>query len=334
MLSWVMLSCCRHNRPPQHAVGTTACLAYCLLLLHTWSIVSTAMDDFIKQYANTASFDDLVASGTSEGPNSGTLLEQMRKQALANQAEQDEEEDGQDADERAEQQADEWAAYAAMQEAEEAEDQEIHERLMHGSSSRPSNWTEHQEMEKAAMHGSSSPPSNWTEHQEMENAADDPEAEAKARALSLYRAAESAVREAAMQGTDEATRLAYLAAENQVATEQGIKWRDRGPRGEGQPKVFKGQRWRESSQRYSSRGGTRQAEFHALHAGAKTKGSSGSGGGKGRKEGSSGGGSGKAKEGNKGGQKGPKRATKEGSYGGGSGKGDGSKSKGGKGKSP
>ena len=123
--------------------------------LHAWPtvssyyipMVSTAMSEFNALVDSWAS----LGPATSEGLSSGTLVEQMRKQALANQAEQDEEkeeeaeeeeeeeEDGQDASERAGQQADELAAYAAMQEEEEAEDQEIHDLLMNAPRSRPSN---------------------------------------------------------------------------------------------------------------------------------------------------------------------------------------------------
>jgi hypothetical protein len=219
------------------------------------------MDEFMTQYGST-SFGDMVASGTSGGPNSGTLVEQMRKQALEN-AEQDEVADWDE-----DQEADEWAAYAAMQ---EAEDQEIHDTLI----------------------GSGSRPSNWTADQKVEEAEDDLEAEAKARALSLYRAAESAIREAAMEGggTDAPTRMAYYASENHLAKEQSIKWRDRGPRGPNQPATFKGQKWRATTQRYSSRGGWRQAEFAALYSGKNAKKGGGKQGGKGGKHGSKEGGS-------------------------------------------
>ena len=188
---------------------------------------NSVMEQFLEQYGD-ASFNTLVSEseGGAEAISSGTLLEQMRKQAYLNQQTRDQEEDEED----------EWEAFAAMQ---AAEAESIHDRLMDGP-----------------------PPS-----QPSSSSNDDPEAEAKAAALASYRAAESAIREAAMNGqdVDAATRLAYMAAENQAATRESIKWRDRGPRGEGAPAFFKGQKWRASSQRYSSRGGTRQAEFAAIH---------------------------------------------------------------------
>ncbi len=193
-------------------------------------IITITMDQFMAQYG-TASFDKMVeaSEGGTSSITSGTLVEQMRKQAYLNQQQRDQE-DEDDA---------EWEAFAAMQ---AAEDQNIHERLLNGA-------------------------------QPSSSSNGDPAAEAKANALANYRAAESAIREAATQGedVDAQTRLAYMAAENQVATEQSIKWRDRGPRGEGAPTFFKGQKWRASSQRYASRGGTRQAEFAAIHSGQKAK---------------------------------------------------------------
>lgn len=210
----------------------------------------------MAQYG-TASFESLIeaSEGGTPGVSSGTLVEQIRKQAFLNQQQQDMEME-EDA---------EWDAYEAM---EEAEDEEIHQALLSGSSS--------------------SKPAKSSE--------DDPAAEAKANALALYRAAEGAIREAAMQGggVDEQNRAAYMAAENQIAREQNVKWRDRGPRGEDAPAVFKGQRWRANSQRYANRGGTRQAEFAVHFASQKAK----KGGGKDSKAGKKG--SHKSKGGNKG----------------------------------
>ena len=182
----------------------------------------------------------------------GALVEQMRKQAYLKQQQEDMLKDEE-----------------AMWEAWAAEDQDIHEQLMTGGSSGS--------QDAPLMTGGSN------------GSQDDPAAEAKAKALQAYRDIEALLRDAAMngEGVDEQARLAYWAAENKVATEQSIKWRDRGPRGVGAPKVFKGNQWREGSQRYSTRAGTRKAEFAAKYSGQKSKKESGknsTGGKKGSQE--------------------------------------------------
>ena len=185
--------------------------------------------------------------------STGTLVEQMRKQAYLNQQTRDQEEEI-DA---------EWDAIAEMQAAEYEEDESINDQLMNGPPrSQPSS-------------------SSNVDPEEEAKAAEEA---AKDAAVASYRRAERAIREAISngQGIDEATRVAYMAAENKEATENSIKWRDRGPRGEGAPVFFKGQKWRESSQRYSTRGGLRQKEFAAIHSGQKGK----KGGGKNSKGGS------------------------------------------------
>lgn len=96
------------------------------------------------------------------------------------------------------------------------------------------------------------------------------EQEAAAAALRLYRAAEQALRGAAAEDAalnaqnSAAAHICYTVAEARGAREHEVKWRNRGPRGENAPSVWRGQRWREGSARYSSRGGARQAEFAAL----------------------------------------------------------------------
>jgi hypothetical protein len=66
-----------------------------------------------------------------------------------------------------------------------------------------------------------------------------------------------------------------------MADEHGLSWRERGPRGENQPQVWRNQKWRATSGRYANRGGKRQAEFAALFA-AKGKSKSQGGEGKGK----------------------------------------------------
>ena len=216
------------------------------------------MSQFLEQYGDV-SFSTLVSEseGGAEAISSGTLVEQMRKQACLNQQTRNQEEA----------EDDEWDAWAAMQwedrEAWPDEAQSIHDHLMNGPPpSQPS---------------SSSEAAKDAEESAKEEAA-------KEAAVASYRRAERAIREAISngQGFDEATRVAYMAAENKEAVDNGIKWRDRGPRGEGAPDFWKGQKWRASSGRYSTRGGQRQKEFAAIHSGQKGK----KGGGKNSKGGS------------------------------------------------
>jgi hypothetical protein len=62
--------------------------------------------------------------------------------------------------------------------------------------------------------------------------------------------------------------LEYYSKERELATEMGLKWRERGPRNEdGTSNVpfFRGQRWREGSMRFANRGGKKRvyhAEYH------------------------------------------------------------------------
>ena len=59
-----------------------------------------------------------------------------------------------------------------------------------------------------------------------------------------------------------AAEFGYTMAEASMARQNNIKWRDRGPRGPDAPMIFKGQKWREGSQRFSSRGG-KNKEWYA-----------------------------------------------------------------------
>ena len=79
-------------------------------------------------------------------------------------------------------------------------------------------------------------------------------AEAKARALALYRAAQESIVFAA-SSRDDTEREAYEATEHALAGEFAIGWQDRGPRGPDAPATWKNQRWREGTQRYGNRGG-------------------------------------------------------------------------------
>ena len=249
------------------------------------SVRNSIMSQFLEQYGDV-SFDWLVSERNDGGTlwgskpmSSGSLVEQMRKQAYLNQQTRDEEEDL-DA---------EWEAIAQMQKAEYEEAESINDQLLSG-----------------APRSQPSSSSNVDPEEEAKAA----EEAARAAAVASYRAAERAIREAVSDGQDidEATRRGYLAAENHAAVKDGIKWRDRGPRGEGAPKFFKGQKWRESSQRYSTRGGHRQKEFADIFSGQKGK----KGGGKNSKGGShaaNGGGDSNRKGRNKGSKAGGSQST-------------------------
>lgn len=81
-----------------------------------------------------------------------------------------------------------------------------------------------------------------------------PSAEAaQALALSLYNAAQAAICEGA--SGSEAQQQAYDAAEGVLAAQYSVPWQERGPRGPQAPQTWRGQQWRQGSQRYSTRGG-------------------------------------------------------------------------------
>jgi len=77
-------------------------------------------------------------------------------------------------------------------------------------------------------------------------------ANAKARALALYKAAQQEISRGASGSPEE--REAYDAVEHSLAREHHVRWQDRGPRGENAPQVWHGQRWR--NQLHSEKGGT------------------------------------------------------------------------------
>lgn len=76
---------------------------------------------------------------------------------------------------------------------------------------------------------------------------------AQALALSLYNAAQAAICEGA--SGSEAQQQAYNAAEGVLAAQYSVPWQERGPRGPQAPQTWRGQQWRQGSQRYSTRGG-------------------------------------------------------------------------------
>jgi hypothetical protein len=97
-------------------------------------------------------------------------------------------------------------------------------------------------------------------------------AEAKARALALYRAAQESIVFAAAS-RDDTEREAYEATEHALAGEFAIPWQDRGPRGPDAPATWKNQRWREGTQRYGNRGGDPvKNAYYAERARAKAAG--------------------------------------------------------------
>lgn len=64
------------------------------------------------------------------------------------------------------------------------------------------------------------------------------------------------------------TLSAYYQAERTIAHQLGLKWRERGPRnpdGSNAVEVFRGQRWRESSNRYANRGGKKRVYWEEYH---------------------------------------------------------------------
>jgi hypothetical protein len=124
-----------------------------------------------------------------------------------------------------------------------------------------------------------------TAEQDQEQAATAEQQEqqaAREAGLRLYRAAEEGMRQAAENSACPDRQRLFAAVETAMADEHGLSWRERGPRGEDQPKVWRNQKWRPTSGRYANRGGTRQAEFAALFAAkGKKKGQKGEGKGKG-----------------------------------------------------
>ena len=82
-----------------------------------------------------------------------------------------------------------------------------------------------------------------------------------------------------------------LRQEQELAQRSGVRWQDRGPPGpdlEG-PETWRGQRWREGSQRFSNRGGQHREYYAAKYGKGKGQGkdksqasSSGKGEGKGK----------------------------------------------------
>ncbi len=82
----------------------------------------------------------------------------------------------------------------------------------------------------------------------------------------------------ALQAAD-ARGEALMRTESVMAVEGSIPWRERGPRGQDAPSTWRGQKWREGSQRYASRGGdpVKNAAFAAAAHAARLKGRKGKG---------------------------------------------------------
>ena len=103
-------------------------------------------------------------------------------------------------------------------------------------------------------------------------------AQAKAKALRLYRAAQDSCRQAAKadgerSGDPKISEICSNVAEAQFASEFDIRWQDRGPRGSDAPSSWRGQSWRESSGRYGNRGGNPEKnKWYAEQARLKAKG--------------------------------------------------------------
>lgn len=88
------------------------------------------------------------------------------------------------------------------------------------------------------------------------------EEEAVASALKRYKAAEAAIRAASSVGFEE--DRAYKAVETELAIKHNVKWRDRGPK-DSDVKSWRGNRWRETSKRFSNRGGKSREHFAAKY---------------------------------------------------------------------
>ena len=79
------------------------------------------------------------------------------------------------------------------------------------------------------------------------------------------------------------TDVAVLRQEQALAKASGVPWRERGPPGppEEGPEVWRGQKFRQGSNRYANRGGKQRAYFAAKYGGSKGGGKGGGGKGKG-----------------------------------------------------
>ena len=86
-------------------------------------------------------------------------------------------------------------------------------------------------------------------------------------ALAQYRLAEAALRRASSQSHPDGhieQDLAYKAVETQLAIKHNVPWRDRGPKDSGL-QFWRGNQWRDNSQRYANRGGKHREYFKAKY---------------------------------------------------------------------
>jgi hypothetical protein len=118
---------------------------------------------------------------------------------------------------------------------------------------------------------------------------------AQALALSLYNAAQAAICEGA--SGSEAQQQAYNAAEGVLAAQYSVPWQERGPRGPQAPQTWRGQQWRQGSQRYSTRGGNPEKNAFFAEQAKKRKAAQLKGSSKGKSAGSTSGEQGKGKAG-------------------------------------
>ena len=87
-----------------------------------------------------------------------------------------------------------------------------------------------------------------------------------AEALELYRKSEKAIREASLTyGCHPETDPAYKKTEHLTATKFNIKRRDRGPKDDPERWRWRGQNWREGSDRFANRGGKNKEFFKAKY---------------------------------------------------------------------
>ena len=101
-------------------------------------------------------------------------------------------------------------------------------------------------------------------------------ANAKARALALYKAAQQEISHGASGSPED--KKAYDAVEHSLALEHHVRWQDRGPRSENAPQVWHGQRWRKqlhsekgSTGRFGNRGGDPAKNAHFAEQAKKRK---------------------------------------------------------------
>ena len=216
----------------------------------------------------TAKASPSAASSSAASPSAASLLKELKKQRFLR--EQEETEAG------AEEQ--EWEE--DWEEEEWEWDQEVDQAWEEEGETAPANvqvrpaQRQSAQQQPAQQQPAQQQPAQQQQQQQQQAPLSEEEAAAAADGLRLYRVMEAAVRARAAEDASEEAAAAYHMTESQAAVQHNVKWRDRGPRGPDAPQHWRGQSWRQTSGRYSTRGGSRQAEFATIYrAKAKGKGS-------------------------------------------------------------